>query len=390
MGRRSFPDLVAAVAVAALLLAATASAQDPAQTSPEQQRLRALEQRATDRLATLQREADALAGQQRGLLQQLRALEVKRDLTTAEVARLAVSIRRAEADLAQLDARHASTQRALDAKRPAVQTRLAALYTSGSAGELRRWLAADTLSDAAAAERLLAAVAARDRRELEAFLALRAELAAQREALDRQRRSLEADRVAAVKAQEDAARAAASHDALVRQIDERRDLASQLSSELESARLALQQQIEGLADDPGAPSALPFAPFKGVLPWPADGRVTGAFGRRATSRFGTATPRNGIELAAPAGAPVRAVHDGRVAYAGEFAGLGRLVIVDHGRGAFSLYGYLDEVVVSRGTDVDRGATLGHAGRAPSGQPMLYFELRVDGRPANPLEWLKPR
>ena len=170
-------------------------------------------------------------------------------------------------------------------------------------------------------------------------------------------------------------------------MDSRRDLAAQLAGELETARAALQRRLDGLAAEAGAPAALPIAPFRGALPWPVPGRVLAGFGRQTSSRFGTAVTRNGIDIGAAAGTTVRAVHEGRVAFAGEFTGLGRLVILDHGRGAFSLYGYLDELLVQRGVVVERATPVGRAGRNPGGTPAVYFELRVDARPVNPLEWL---
>ena len=88
------------------------------------------------------------------------------------------------------------------------------------------------------------------------------------------------------------------------------------------------------------------------------------------------------------GQPVRAVHEGVVAYADQFTGYGNLVIVDHGEGTYSLYGYLDAMDVARGDHLDAQARLGTSGRNPGGNPALYFELRVDGAAVDPLQWLK--
>jgi septal ring factor EnvC (AmiA/AmiB activator) len=82
------------------------------------------------------------------------------------------------------------------------------------------------------------------------------------------------------------------------------------------------------------------------------------------------------------------VHEGTVAYAAPFTGFGTLVIVDHGQSAFTLYGYLAEAVVSAGTNVSRGTVLGTLGQSPSGGAALYFEVRIDGRPVDPLQWLR--
>lgn len=375
----------------ALALACWASVIAAGQDAPAQEeadRLRAMERRAAERLSALQREADDLAARQRGLLDQLRVLQLRRDAAKAEAARANAAVEAAEAEIAHLSERRAATGRALDARRPQIQARLAALYRAGPGGDLRRWLSAGSTAGKGSSSRLLAAVAARDRREFAAFAALRDDLEEEDRQLQRQREALGASHADAVAARESAARAAANHEALVTQLDLRRDLAAQLAGELENAREALQRRLDGLASEGSAPAALPVAAFRGALPWPARGPVLEGFGRRTSPRFGTAVARNGIQIGAGEGSAVTAVHEGRVAFADEFAGLGRLVILDHGRGAFSLYGYLDEVGVQRGTAVDRGAALGRSGRSPSGEAAVYFELRVDARPVNPLEWLK--
>jgi septal ring factor EnvC (AmiA/AmiB activator) len=98
----------------------------------------------------------------------------------------------------------------------------------------------------------------------------------------------------------------------------------------------------------------------------------------------------GVQFAIEEGSPVRAVHDGTIAFVGPFTGYGNLVIVDHGAQTFSLYGQLGSLQVERGTKVERGQALGTAGRILAGIPGMYFEMRVDGMPVDPLEWLKKK
>jgi septal ring factor EnvC (AmiA/AmiB activator) len=134
---------------------------------------------------------------------------------------------------------------------------------------------------------------------------------------------------------------------------------------------------------------VPLAPFQGALEWPADGPVTGRFAQ-PLSRPGGAAVRNGIEIAAPERAPVVAVHAGIVSYAEPFTGFGNLVILDHGGNDYSLYGYLGSIEVARGQTVQAGTELGRVGTAPAGPPLLYFEIRIDGRAVNPVQWLRSR
>lgn len=112
--------------------------------------------------------------------------------------------------------------------------------------------------------------------------------------------------------------------------------------------------------------------------------------RFANGRGSAPGRRSGIELSLPEGAPVRAVHEGTVAYADQFTGYGNLVILDHGNRSYSLYGNLSELDVKKGDAVAAGATVGLTGRNTAGNPSLYFELRIDGQPVDPLQWLKRR
>ena len=235
----------------------------------------------------------------------------------------------------------------------------------------------------------VAAVAELDRLRLEAH---RKMLAAERSAFA----ELEKQRAAVAAVQKDAARARASVEAavtarnrMIDDLDQRRDLAAQFVAELQQAQLELENTVAS-TDAASKVTALPIRPFQGELPWPVSGPVVAPFGRVPAGRFGTSVVRNGIDLSATEGTPAMAVHEGTVAYAAPFTGFGTLVIVDHGRSAFTLYGHLSDTAVTAGTTVSRGTVLGSVGLAPSGGAALYFEVRIDARPVDPLQWLARR
>jgi septal ring factor EnvC (AmiA/AmiB activator) len=198
--------------------------------------------------------------------------------------------------------------------------------------------------------------------------------------------------LAVARARDAAEQAMAAHEDMVRRIDARRDLAAQFMGELQTARQKLQRTLDdaalGTPPAPGTEFALPLRPFKGDLDWPASGKVVGSFGRQVDLRFHTSVVSNGVRIAAAAATPVTAIHEGTVAYAEPFPGFGTLVIIDHGAVAFSLYGYLADVDVTPGTHVSRGQPVGSVGTALDGTAALYFELRIDGKPVDPLQWLK--
>ena len=85
---------------------------------------------------------------------------------------------------------------------------------------------------------------------------------------------------------------------------------------------------------------------------------------------------------------MKAIDEGKVAYADLFSGFGQLVILDHGQKTYSLYGHLSAMAVQRGGTVERGQTVGSSGTTPTGVPAVYFELRIDGKPVDPVQWLK--
>jgi septal ring factor EnvC (AmiA/AmiB activator) len=143
------------------------------------------------------------------------------------------------------------------------------------------------------------------------------------------------------------------------------------------------------AGRPASPVVVPLALFRDALDWPVAGRMAALFGQ-PSAQLGDSPISNGIEIAALQGTQVRAIHPGTVSFADTFTGFGNLIIVDHGADAYSLYGYLEAVSVSRGDAVESGTEIARVGAAPAGPSVLYLEIRVDGRSVDPVEWLKPR
>jgi len=85
----------------------------------------------------------------------------------------------------------------------------------------------------------------------------------------------------------------------------------------------------------------------------------------------------------------RAVFDGRVVFSDWFKGYGQMVVIDHGDSYLSIYGHVDERLVSAGEDVSRGDLIARSGQSGSfEEPGLYFEIRHDGRPEDPARWLR--
>lgn len=373
-GRRAVRVGAAAVA---LLIAVALSAQSP---SP----LQSAADRAAERLKALQREADSLASQEKTLLVELRKLEVDRQIKTEELTKVDQDLEQTRTQLEETLTRAAALRDVAEMERPEVEARLVQLYKMGRAGYWRLLLDVEDVRSIGRAYRTASAMTAIDRERVQQHQRTLEALAKERSALEARAREIAALQEKASSARAALDRAVAARTALIASIDARRDLNAQLTGELQAAQQRLQASLAQLAAGRPVPAvSLPLRPFKGALPWPASGVVTSRFGPQRGRGGG-----NGIEISLAEGRPVRAIHDGTVAYAEPFTGYGNLVIVDHGDSAYSLYGHLDTLEVKRGERVDPQTRLGASGRNPGGNPALYFELRIDAKPVDPLQWLR--
>jgi len=153
-------------------------------------------------------------------------------------------------------------------------------------------------------------------------------------------------------------------------------------SGLESLLAQLRRAAASLpAQNPGNS---PFGHLRGRLPLPVAGRIIERFGEVRAGGL----KWQGDLFATRLDAPVHAVSQGRVIYADWLAGLGLLIIVDHGDGYMSLYGHNDRLYESVGEHVAAGQTIAEAGDSGgSARPELYFEIRKEGKPLDPRVWL---
>jgi septal ring factor EnvC (AmiA/AmiB activator) len=358
--------------------------------APEPSRTEAAARRVNNRIQALQNEADGLVGQSRTLLGDLRKLEIDRQIQVERVRQAEAAVAESQAAVAEAadDLEQLEAQRL--AQLPELQTQLVDIYKRGRAGYARLLLGGNGGKELGRATRAVSALMRLNRQRIAEHLETLDAVRREQQRLDAEIPTLRASEAAARQAQTAAARALAARTALLAQIDAQRDLNAQLAGELQVAYERLQQQAGNLGVGRAASSvAVPLAPFRGALDWPVAGRMAALFGQ-PSARLGDSVVSNGVEIAALEGTPVGAIHPGTVSFADTFTGFGNLVIIDHGADAYSLYGYLEAVSVSRGDAVESGSEIARVGAPPAGPSVLYLEIRVDGRSVDPVEWLKPR
>lgn len=122
--------------------------------------------------------------------------------------------------------------------------------------------------------------------------------------------------------------------------------------------------------------------------WPVQGQLTSAFGWRKDPATGKDQFHEGLDIAAPAGTPVLAAGSGTVKAVRTSVAYGKVVEIDHGGGLCTVYAHLAEVLVREKQKVNPGDQVGRVGQTGNARsPHLHFEVRLDGKPVDPLTYL---
>jgi len=145
---------------------------------------------------------------------------------------------------------------------------------------------------------------------------------------------------------------------------------------------------EGILNLPTPADVVAFNSLKGELILPVAGKIRHRYGHK---RNAGKLKWNGVVIDAPEGEPVAAVHYGRVVFSDWLRGFGLLLIINHGEGYMSLYGYNQVLYRETGDWVTAGETIAAVGNSGGqNQPGLYFEIRANGKTADPQRWCQVR
>jgi septal ring factor EnvC (AmiA/AmiB activator) len=418
--RRVAAALVVGAAFAAVPAAAQPRAKAPAPAASEEdlRQLRMRIERLESELARAEESrgeaADALKASEKAVSEANRALF---ELAQANGA--------LEAQLAELGRRRERARAEIAGQRALAEKLLRLQYEQGGQDRLRLILEGKDLASVARqlayfgyVQRARAGTLAALQRGAEEVAALeaqarekRAAIAENQAAQSRESQRLEKERAARAAAlrrvagqvernKREIGRLRRDEERLARLVQEiARALAAQEAEKARRAREA--QKARGRETDrasgerrPGTPvdqvadaslSSRPFPSLKGHLRLPVRGELASRYG--SPREEGGVTWR-GLFIRAAVGELVRAVADGRVVYADWLRGFGNLLILDHGGGYMSLYGYNEGLLRQVGDGVKGGDAVAQVGASGgAGESGLYFELRHDGKPFDPMRWV---
>jgi septal ring factor EnvC (AmiA/AmiB activator) len=381
---------------ACIVLAALAAGIDDAPArEPSEDELKALR----GRIEQLRKELAASEGARVEATDELRASETAISQANRTLRELAAERDRLRAEAARIAAESQAVRSALEARQSQIARLVQARYIQGDRGALRALLSGDdpqAISRRLVYETYVARAQAELIRDARAELARLAGLEAAARAKAGERAALEAK----ARAEREALRrTAAERRAVLARISgdirkARRDLDAAQKNEARLARLvrelsrAVRPPPRPGAASPSAPAVGVFGKLKGRLPAPVRGELVVRYG--APQPAASPSPK-GVFFRAPEGDEVHAVAPGRVVFAEWLRGYGNLLILDHGDDYLSIYGNNESVLRRVGDAVHAGevvATVGASGGNESSG--LYFELRHQGRPFDPVPWLRSK
>ncbi len=343
------------------------------------------------RLEKLERSLVHTRGQRDSQRQALRDAEVRIGKSLRVLRELAGADRRQNERLIALRAQQQTDRREIRAQLHELENEARAAYILGHQAYLKLLL---NQEDPATVSRALAYYGYLQKARAKQITAARSavmRLTALRSHIRKRRKLLEQLRAKELARRRTLLQTEARRRVLLAELDRKVVSQSQEIERLRGNERRLNRLVKGIrgvmvgsAAVPLPPANSRFAEFRGRLPMPVAGRIVHRFG--APEGIGNLRWQ-GIFVAAPEGAKVVSVFNGRVAYANWLRGFGLLMIIDHGDGYMSLYAHNQSLYERAGDWVRAGqviATVGNTGGTR--QPGLYFEVLHDERPVNPLNW----
>jgi septal ring factor EnvC (AmiA/AmiB activator) len=387
---------LALVALTVVPVTAQTRRDDPLQT--EQRKL----QQTQKQLKEEKDRAAAARARETSLLAELEEIERRLAAKTAEAARLEARIKKAQSDVQLFRGEIGRLERQRAGQVNALAGRLRVIYrVHAQGGALPVILSGEDPVTRAVAVRHLASLAALDARLIQEYRVTSERLADRKGKEEAQQVELASLHEEAQREQAEVDREAAKRRVILAKVRDERAYHERMVGELTEASQRLeafirelqakQRKLARIPPPKGGiePPGVGFGALKGRLPWPTEGRIVTGFGTQVHPRFGTRTFRNGVDIEAAVGRDVLAVHGGHVIYTGWFKGYGNLIIVDHGNEYYTLYAHIAEIEAKEGDDVRQGQRIGTVGDTGSlAGPRLYFEVRYQGRPQDPEQWLR--
>ena len=375
--RKGYRFLAAALVLVFAVLAAAPALAD--ELEEKQQQLTNVQQQ----IEAQQRKAELARRKEQTIAEQLRAIQQELDTAEDEFEAVNDQLENTEQHIkSNIELSNRLTKK-LEVQTKTLHRRIRDIYKNGQVNYLDVLLGAKDFNDFVGRMDILKKILAYDN-------ALIQGTKADRETLRKAKHQLETDRAKIVELRK---LAAAKREQVASRRQERRGVLNAATYERETAERAYRELIETSRQIEQMIKRIQsgeknIGGSTGTMTWPADGEVTSPFGWRVHPIFGTQRLHTGIDIGADYGDAIRAADGGVVIHADWMGGYGNAVIIDHGNGISTLYAHNSQLLVSEGQTVAKGQTVARCGSTGySTGPHLHFEVRHNGSPVNPLNYL---
>lgn len=341
--------------------------------------------------------AKELEGKERSVQAQIKEIDSNLALTEKYIGKLEMREFEVLDELAELEVRMSDASGTLEQRKALLAKRLRAMYKYSRYRSLAALVSSSSFADVMSRVRFLHLVAKRDRLVMASIVkyqekvrSTRAELETRKAEIDRIKSEKESEKrhLASLRRKRQSMMSSikdekATHLAAAEELEEAARKIQSLIDALEAARAAEGGVVPRWASD--------LAAAEGRVPWPVNGNVVTKFGASVNPRFGTSTYSNGIDISCAPGTPIRCVADGKVEFVDKLAGYDGCIIVNHGRGYYTLYAHSTDVLVRVGQEVKGGDMIAEVGNGSSLKGnVLHFEIRKGKDALDPLSWLSRR
>ncbi|NJL85664.1 MAG: peptidoglycan DD-metalloendopeptidase family protein [Leptolyngbyaceae cyanobacterium SM1_1_3] len=354
-----------------------------AQTNAPVEQLQQQQQDIETQRSNLNQERDRLQNLEQAAQQNLEGLQQTIQATTAQIQEAERRFVAAQQQLQQLQQDLLVAEKAYEVVQQAAVARLQFLQRQQHSRGWAVLLQSQDLNQFIDRRRQLRLVYAADRSTL-------VDLKGKADELQQQRAEVENQKNQVALAQQELLAQKQQYEAQAQQQTQMIDRLRQDRSALEAAEAQLARDSAKLAEliRQRIAAQSSTVPGTGQMIYPAAGSITSGFGTRIHPILGYRRFHSGVDFGASYGSTIRAADSGRVIFSGWYGGYGQAVIIDHGSGITSLYGHASELYVSEGQAVQQGqaiAAIGSTGLSTG--PHLHFEVRRDGEPVNPMNFL---
>jgi murein DD-endopeptidase MepM/ murein hydrolase activator NlpD len=378
-GKLSFAKRGMAVAVLLLFFSFALTPVWADELENKQQELLNIQQQMEEQ----QRRAEQARRKERSVSEQLRLIQGELDSAQGEFDAINDQLEHTEEQIQANIELSARLVKRLEAQTKTLHRRLRDIYKNGQVNYLDVLFGAKDFNDFVSRMDILKKILAYDNALIQGTRSDRAALVKAKEQLEADRgKIVELRKLAAVKRDQVASRRQERQGVLNAATYER-ETAEQAYRELIETSKEIEQMIRRIQS-----GEKNVGGSTGTMLWPADGEITSPFGWRTHPIFGTQRLHTGIDIGADYGDTVRAADGGVVIHSDWMGGYGNAVIIDHGNGISTLYAHNSQLLVSEGQAVGKGQAISRVGSTGySTGPHLHFEVRQNGSPVNPLNFL---